>query len=146
MTDELKALFTRDLEKLKQEVLAYDSDEVLWRVHGGINNSAGNLALHLVGNLNHYIGAILGNSGYERNRKAEFSDKDVPVSEIIRNIDNTIVTISKTLDELTEERLQAEYPIKVLDETLKTSLFLHHLYGHLNYHLGQINYHRRLVR
>ena len=143
----LTELFERDLNKLKEEFNLYSDESKMWVLKGEIKNSAGNLALHLLGNLNHFIGAILGNSGYVRNRDAEFSEKDIPRNEIISNIDKTIGVIKSTLSKISDEDLGKDYPVKVLKDkvTMKTEFFLIHLLGHLNYHLGQINYHRRLI-
>ena len=138
-------LFSRDLEKLKQELQAYEQKENIWKVTPGINNSAGNLALHLIGNINHFIGAILGNTGYLRDREAEFNDKNVLLDKIVKDVGDTIEMIGKTLSQLTEKQLASDYPIKVFGKPMKTSYFILHLYGHLNYHLGQVNYHRRLL-
>ena len=142
----LTELFERDLNRLKEEISLYVDESKIWAVKREIKNSAGNLALHLLGNLNHFIGAILGNSGYVRNRDAEFSDKNVPRDEIINNIDKTIGVIKSTLSKISDEDLKKDYPVKVLKDkvTMRTEFFLIHLSGHLNYHLGQINYHRRL--
>ena len=142
----LTELFERDLTRLKEEISLYVDESKIWAVKREIKNSAGNLALHLLGNLNHFIGAILGNSGYVRNRDAEFSDKNVPRAEIISNIDKTIGVIKSTLSKISDEDLKKDYPVKVLKDkvTMRTEFFLIHLSGHLNYHLGQINYHRRL--
>ena len=143
----LSELFARDLNKLKEEINLYKDENRIWDVKGDIKNSAGNLTLHLLGNLNHFIGAILGNSGYVRNRDEEFSDNHVPRTEIIGNIDKTIGIIKSTLLKVSDQQLKKDYPIKVLKnkETMRTEFFLIHLLGHLNYHLGQVNYHRRLI-
>lgn len=143
----LSELFERDLNKLKEEINLYKDESHIWDVKGEIKNSAGNLTLHLLGNLNHFIGAILGNSGYVRNREEEFSDNHVPRTEIIGDIDKTIGIVKSTLSRVSDEQLKKDYPIKVLKnkETMRTEFFLIHLSGHLNYHLGQINYHRRLI-
>ena len=143
----LSELFERDLNKLKEEINLYKDESYIWDVKGEIKNSAGNLTLHLLGNLNHFIGAILGNSGYVRNRDEEFSDNHVQRTEIIGNIDKTIGIIKSTLLKVSDQQLKKDYPIKVLKnkETMRTEFFLIHLLGHLNYHLGQLNYHRRLI-
>ena len=143
----LSELFERDLNKLKEEINLYKDESYIWDVKGEIKNSAGNLTLHLLGNLNHFIGAILGNSGYVRNREEEFSDTHVPRTEIIGDIDKAIGIVKSTLSRVSDELLKKDYPIKVLKnkETMRTEFFLIHLSGHLNYHLGQINYHRRLI-
>ncbi len=145
LTETLKKLFNRDLSKLKSEIEAYQKEENLWHVNHGITNSAGNLCLHLVGNLNTYIGAILGGTNYIRNRELEFSLKDIPKQELINMIEATITVVSKALDQVSSEQMDGEYPILVLEEKTSTEFFLVHLSTHLAYHLGQINYHRRLL-
>ncbi len=145
LTDTLIKLFTRDLNALKCEVELYKDEENLWTVTKDISNCAGNLCLHLVGNLNHFIGATLGNSGYIRQRELEFSLKDVPKPELIKQVDNTITIVENTLKRLTEEDLQKEYKRCAYEDTMTTEYFLMHLAMHLAYHLGQINYHRRLL-
>lgn len=145
ITKELQSLFIRDLTKLKTEIEAYRDEKALWKTDKDILNSAGNLCLHLAGNLNTYIGAQLGNSGYIRQRDLEFSRKDIPRSELIEQTEKTIDVIHHTFDKLTEEDLTKDYPIEPLGYKMTTGYFLIHLYGHLSYHLGQINYHRRLL-
>jgi uncharacterized damage-inducible protein DinB len=117
----------------------------MWEVTGDLSNSAGNLCLHICGNLQHFIGSVLGVSGYKRDRDSEFSRKNIPMDEIIRKIDHTIFTVKKTLNELDVNKLDEIYPINVFGKEMTTRFFLAHLTTHLNYHLGQINYHRRLL-
>ncbi|MEC3876511.1 DinB family protein [Chryseobacterium salviniae] len=145
ITNNLQSLFSRDLNKLKTEIESYQHEENIWKTDKDISNSAGNLCLHLVGNLNHYIGMTLGNSGYIRNREIEFALKDIPSLKLIQQIDKTIEMVSLTLENLSAEKLQKEYPSEPLGYPMTTEYFLIHLFGHLSYHLGQINYHRRLL-
>jgi len=142
----LKALFDRDLKRLITEIEQYKSEDDIWKVKGQINNSAGNLCLHLVGNLNTYIGKELGRTDYIRNRDSEFSSKRIPRQQLIQKVENTIEMINKTFDNFDENLLQTEYPILVFDEKTSTEYLLVHLTTHLAYHLGQINYHRRLMQ
>ncbi|WBV59329.1 DUF1572 family protein [Chryseobacterium camelliae] len=142
ITESLQLLYTRDLNKLKQEIESYQSENSIWKTDKNISNSAGNLCLHLVGNLNHFVGAQLGNSGYIRNRDLEFSLKDVPRAELIEKVEETLTVVISTLDKLSAEDMEKEYP---LGYKMTTEHFLIHLFGHLSYHLGQINYHRRLL-
>ena len=138
-------LFDRDLDKLIAEVKAFRREENLWHVDGDVKNSSGNLVLHLVGNLNHFIGATLGNTGYVRERDREFSDKDVPREMLIRKVEETALTVRDVLSGLDPATLNQPYPLRVFDdEEMTTTFFLVHLTTHLNYHLGQINYLRRL--
>ena len=145
MTESIKSLFTRNLNQLKKEIESYQNEEAIWKIDKDILNSAGNLSLHLVGNINHFIGSILGNSGYVRNRELEFSLKNIPKTELILQIENTIEVVHSSLDQLSEEDMNKEYPIEALGYPMTIEYFLIHLFGHLNYHLGQINYHRRLL-
>ena len=145
LIDTLKILFNRDLHRLKTEIEQYNNEADIWKIKGQIKNSAGNLCLHLVGNLNTYIGKELGNTAYVRNRNAEFSLKDIPRQELISKIDDTIKIIDQSLDNLEESQLASEYPVLVFEEKTSTEFLLIHLATHLSYHLGQINYHRRLI-
>jgi len=110
----------------------------------GISNSAGNLCLHLIGNLNMFIGNVLGKTDYVRNRPLEFSLKNVPRANLLQSINATIVIVDRTLNALGEEDLQLEFPLLVFEKKTSTEFMLIHLTTHLSYHLGQINYHRRL--
>lgn len=141
----LLELFNRDLPRLEQEIGTYPTPAAIWLVPTGISNSAGTLCLHLIGNLNHFIGATLGNTGYVRNRELEFSARDVPREELIAGVQQTQSMINIVLTQLSQADLDKEYPVKLFDSTLTTAHVLIHLTTHLNYHLGQINYHRRLV-
>ena len=138
-------LYIHDLDKLKTEITSYKSEENLWKISGEILNSGGNLCLHLFGNLQHFIGAVLGNSGYIRKRDEEFSNKNVPVRELVAEIDSTIEVLKKTFSNVKEDDLQKIYPINVFGYEMTTEYLLTHMATHLNYHLGQINYHRRLL-
>jgi uncharacterized damage-inducible protein DinB len=144
--DALIPLFERNLNRLENEISQYKSEENLWKMEKEIPNSAGNLALHLCGNLQHFIGAILGNTGYVRQRDEEFSLKNVPRAELIQQIQTTRQVVSEALKNMDETTLGSDYPIEVMGgKTFSTAFFLIHLSGHLEYHLGQVNYHRRLL-
>ncbi|OCA71784.1 DinB superfamily protein [Chryseobacterium arthrosphaerae] len=145
MTESLQSLYKRDLNKLKTEIEAYQKEENIWKTDKNISNSAGNLCLHLIGNLNHFIGAQLGNTGYIRHRELEFSLKDIPQAELTEKIEATAAMIDSTLSQLSDEDLKKEYPLVVFEDKMTTDYFLIHLVTHLDYHLGQINYHRRLL-
>lgn len=145
LQDTVKQLFKRDLNKLKQEIEVYQNEDRLWDVEEGISNSAGNLCLHLIGNLNHFVGAVIGKTDYVRNRPLEFSMKNVPRAELITKIDETIHVIEMALNQLPDAALKEDYPLMVFENKTSTEYFLVHLTTHLSYHLGQINYHRRLL-
>ncbi|MDR6844395.1 DinB family protein [Flavobacterium granuli] len=145
MIETLKALFNRDLNKLKLEIESYQNESKIWKIEKSISNSAGNLCLHLIGNLNTYIGAQIGKTNYIRNRELEFSDKDVPKAVLIAKIETTIQTVNDALTLLTEDDLKKEHLFLVFETKTSTEFLLTHLTTHLAYHLGQINYHRRLL-
>ena len=139
----LQQLFLRDMDRLRAEIEAYEDGPTLWATPGTVTNSAGNLCLHLCGNLQHFIGAVLGGSGYVRDREHEFSARNVPRTALLSEIDRTKASIAATLGSLNTDVLDRTYPIQVFAEAMSTAQFLMHLQGHLNYHLGQINYLRR---
>ncbi|MNH25340.1 hypothetical protein D3C79_853280 [compost metagenome] len=146
LKESLKSLFTRDLNKLKSEIEQYQNEQVIWLIDKAILNSAGNLCLHLIGNLNTFIGGELGKTGYIRNRPLEFSLKNVPRTELISMVEATIKVINDALDLLTDQDMEQDYPlVKVVEGGSSTAFMLIHLSTHLAYHIGQINYHRRLL-
>ncbi|MCI1187678.1 DinB family protein [Hymenobacter sp. DH14] len=145
LLDTLRQLFARDLSRLHQEIEAYHDETQIWHIDKEIANSAGNLCLHLVGNLTTYISSTLGGVAYTRDRDGEFSLKGVPRAELIRQIETTREQVEQALSRLPADDLAAEYPLLVFDRKTSTEYFLVHLATHLAYHLGQINYHRRLL-
>ncbi len=145
MIDKFKNSFIKGLESLKTEISSFQKEESMWKLAPGISNSAGNLALHLVGNLNHFIGAQIGNTGYVRERDLEFSDKNVPRETILGSIEKTIGMIENSFKNLNDETLKTLLKLNTAGE-LKTGIeVLLHLLSHFNYHLGQINYCRRML-
>ena len=140
-----RRLFLRDLDKLRQEIVLYTDEQNIWKIDGIIPNAAGNLCLHLIGNLNTYIGKEIGGTGYVRNRPLEFSQKDISRKELLDKIDETIKVVDQSLSRLTDNALDEEYPILVYDPGDTTGYVLTSTAIHLGYHLGQINYHRRLL-
>jgi uncharacterized damage-inducible protein DinB len=145
LADTLIKLYERDLGKLRSEIEGYANEADLWKKSGDIPNSAGNLALHLTGNLKHFIGAILGDSGYVRDRPAEFDSTNVSREQILADIDETLSILKTAINKLTDDDFAKTYPIEVFGEPMSTGYFLVHLTTHFNYHLGQIDYHRRLL-
>ncbi len=141
----LQSIFSRDLNKLKTEITLYKNEERIWVTEKNIANSAGNLCLHLVGNLNAFIGTEIGKTGFVRNRPEEFSLKNIPRNVLAKMVEDTISIVHSALEHLTESDMEKEYPLEVLGEKHSTGFFLVHLATHLTYHLGQINYHRRLL-
>ena len=132
----------RDLRALRRELEAYGDERDLWRVQPGVANSAGNLALHLSGNIQHFVGAVLGGSRYVRNRDAEFNRRDVPRVELLREVDAAITSLD-ALSRVNDADLAKPFPQGVAGVTLATGDFLFHLATHFTWHLGQLDYHRR---
>jgi uncharacterized damage-inducible protein DinB len=145
LKDAFTSLLERDLLHFKKEIESYTHENTVWDVQEGISNSAGNLCLHICGNIQHFIGATLGNTGYVRNRDAEFTLKNIAQKKLVEELDKTITVVKATLEKLTDADFEKEFPLEVLNRKWKTAHFLVHLISHLNYHLGQVNYHRRLL-
>jgi len=142
---ELISFFERDLNRLITEIELYKNEENIWRLEKQIANSAGNLVLHLIGNLNSLIGIEIGHTNYVRHRELEFSQKDIPRAILIEQLKETLEMIKSTLAPLNEEELKKDYPVLKFSEITSIEYLLVHLSTHLTYHLGQINYHRRLI-
>ena len=144
-SQELAALFRRDIGKLRKEIARFPDDDCLWRILPGIVNPAGTLALHLEGNLREYIGRQLGHVPYERNRPLEFSARNVPIRTVVSRIAEVEGLIPQVIESLTESQLNEWYPETVLESPMTVRHFLIHVLGHLLYHFGQINYIRRVL-
>lgn len=145
MLESLTKLYDRDLLKLRFEIEAYENEDDLWEIKPEIANSGGNLCLHLIGNLNHYIGYQLGGTNYVRNRPLEFSDRNIPKTVLIEKIEATRVMLSEVLPTISVEVLAQNHTEEFYGGKDSNEFFLIHLLSHLNYHLGQVNYHRRLI-
>jgi uncharacterized damage-inducible protein DinB len=141
----LKTLFLREVKTLERELALYPDDTSVWRNVTGLPNTAGNLVLHLCGNLQHFIGATLGHSGYLRNREVEFSSRDLSRTQLLHELSKTQEALEHTFSNLSEADLDKTYPLAINGIQLSTTQTLLHLSNHLAYHLGQIDYHRRVV-
>jgi uncharacterized damage-inducible protein DinB len=142
---DLASFFRRDLSLMVEQIRAFPSDAALWVTPPGVTNSAGNLVLHLEGNLREYIGRQLGGMSYTRNRPAEFSLKGFSRDEMAVRIAEVRDRIPSILESLSENQIESMYPEVVLDSPMRVGEFLLHLYGHLNWHRGQLDYVRRIV-
>jgi uncharacterized damage-inducible protein DinB len=134
----------RDLAGTIRELEAFPSDAAVWALPAGAPNSAGTLAAHIAGNLRHFIGAVLGDSGYVRDRDEEFSARDLPRSELIARLRAAHDEVDATMRGLDSAVLEEPFPIAFGDTHLVTGQFLIHLATHASYHLGQVDYLRRL--
>ena len=141
----LRVMLVRELGAVRRTVEAYPDDAAVWASRPGLPNAGGTLVLHIAGNLQHFVGATLGDTGYVRDRDAEFARRDVPRAALVRELDATIDAVGRTLAALPPHALDADYPLPLAGRTVRTSDFLLHLTVHLGYHLGQLDYHRRLV-
>lgn len=145
MKDWITTVITRELKALRREIESYPTEDDLWEIRPGITNPGGNLALHLAGNLQYFLGNVLGKNGYVRNRDAEFGDKDVPREALLREIDNAIAAVEDGMSKISDSDLAKPFPEKVGGVSSSTGAFLAHFATHLAYHLGQVDYHRRIL-
>ena len=145
LVQSVAAILDRDLRALAREIEAYPDEHQLWQPVPGVANTAGTLALHLAGNLRHYLGAILGGTGYVRDRAAEFARRDVSRAELLEGIEAARSEIARTFARLDDESLPDRYPEVILDHHVETQDYLIHLLTHFTYHLGQLDTHRRIV-
>jgi len=139
------AIIERELRSLRAQLEAYSDERDIWLVAPGISNPPGVLAAHLVGNLQHFIGARMGGTGYVRDREAEFARRDRSREELVAAIDETRGVVRATLAALPEGELDQDYPETIASVRVSTGDLLIHLASHLAYHLGQVDYHRRLL-
>ena len=137
--------FDAKLEQLIDEVESYQNEENMWRTDENISNSAATLTIHLMGNLHHFIGASLGNTGYVRKRPEEFTARGVSRESLIIQLKECRSMVAEILTSWNADEHTADYPAEFSgsqDEDVKSLI---HIFGHLAYHVGQINYHRRLL-
>lgn len=142
---DLSKSFLRDLDTLSREVALYPDDASLWAERPGLPNTGGNLALHLVGNVRHFIGVTLGGTAYVRDRDHEFATRQGSRLELSALIAAARSDVEAALAALPESKLAEPFPLAVGGHTLPTGRFLLHLATHFTFHLGQIDYHRRIV-
>ncbi len=141
-------IFLRDIAKLQEELKLYPDEATVWDLKRDVKNSAGTLALHIAGNLKHFIGATLGDTGYVRKRDREFSDRNISREQLIKGLDEALGVVKATLSALPDEKIMSAYPLDGfgIGKGESTLFVLAALIAHLSYHLGQVNYHRRLIR
>jgi DinB family protein len=145
LSADVALVLVRELEGFKRELALFPDDETIWKTAPGVTNSAANLALHLAGNLQYFIGSVLGGTGYVRNREAEFGRRSGSRDEIYRELDAATAVVRRVLPTLPAETLASEFPELVMGLRFRTSTFLAHLCAHAGFHLGQAGYLRRVV-
>jgi len=141
---DFKELYIRELDNLHKEISAYNDENKLWAIAGEIKNSPGNLCVHLLGNVNHFIGAVIGKNGYVRNRESEFTIKNISKEKLLSDITATKAVVEKALSNADPSEMQKDFPAELFGKR-STEYMLAYFLGHFMYHLGEINYHRRLV-
>jgi hypothetical protein len=144
MSQDVRRLMLRELAAFEREVSLFPDDASLFRTVPGVANSAGNLALHVCGSLKHFVGAVLGETGYVRNRDAEFAAKSGTRADVAAQLRETAEVVSATLKRLPADVLERPYP-KPPGDKVSCGLWLTHLAVHLAMHLGQAGYLRRMV-
>ena len=145
LLEELRMLYLREIATLERELDLYPDESSVWQQLPGLPNPEGTLFLHLAGSLQHFFGAVLGGTGYVRDRAAEFTKRDLPRNELKRELSSARQGVLAGFANLTEEYLTQTFPVVFADEAFSTRLTLLQFLSHLAYHLGQIDYHRRAV-
>jgi hypothetical protein len=145
VADWIGRVIVRDLDSMRVQLEAYGDERDIWKLAPGLTNAPGTLALHSAGNLQHYIGARLGRSDYVRDREAEFATRGLTRAELLQVIEEARVAVQEAIEGLSDQQLEMEFPDEVAGVKLSTGQFLVHLAVHLAYHLGQVDYHRRVV-
>jgi hypothetical protein len=141
----LANFYERDIRKLIEEINLFKNEEDIWKTTGSVKNSCGNLVLHIIGGMNYLIGATLAKTNYVRNREQEFIQKNVERKELVVQLEALVSMINQTLTALTPKQMEAEFPIFFDKPKTSVSYVLVQLLAHLNYHLGQVNYLRRIL-
>jgi uncharacterized damage-inducible protein DinB len=145
VVEAVAAILDRELETLGREVMAYPDEAALWQLPEGVTNSAGTLVLHLTGNIQHFLGARLGETGYQRDRPAEFASRGVPRAALLRQIEAARSAVRTAAERTADADVERDYPEVVSGMRVATGEFLIHLAAHFAYHLGQVDFHRRIV-
>jgi uncharacterized damage-inducible protein DinB len=145
LTSILTTQIVRELNGFIKEIEAFPSDVSVWHTRRGVTNSAGNLALHVSGNLQDFVGRVLGGTSYVRQREQEFAQREGTRASLVAELRTTIAVIEATLPNLSDEVMAGDYPMSLAGKTLNTATFLVHLAAHLAFHLGQAGYLRRII-
>jgi hypothetical protein len=138
-------MIARELETFVRELELCENDAVVWATRPGVTNSLGTLTLHICGNLQHFIGGRLGQTGYVRDRDHEFSARDIPRQDLVDLVRTALGVVRNVMPTLTDAQLAQEYPEAVGGVRMLTGVFLTHLVAHTAMHLGQAGYVRRIV-
>jgi len=141
----IKNLYLTQLTQLKNEIELYKEEANIWNITKGISNKPGNICLHICGNLNYFIGAEISKTGFVRDREKEFNETYLSKNDLLKGVDDTIAMIQHTFDNLKNEDFEKIYPLEKFGKNVTYAFIFARLVSHLSYHLGQINYHRRII-
>jgi len=145
MTEQLQFILLRDLTAFQMELEGIPENQ-LWVKAEGFPNAPGNLALHIAGNLQHFIGSVLGDSSYQRNREAEFNAHAGTLAELQQELTAARKAVEDVLPRLSAEDLAQDFPMAIEGRPMATQAFLVRIAVHLSYHLGQLNVLKRILR
>jgi uncharacterized damage-inducible protein DinB len=146
LAGDIARMLERELHGFERELELFPDEDSVWRVLPGVSNSAGNLTLHVSGNLQHFVGAVLGGTSYVRNREAEFNRRSVMRRELAAEVHAAALVVREVVPALSADLLSRPYPRALPTRSpLTTRLFLLHLCAHAAYHLGQVGYLRRVL-
>jgi len=144
ITDDFRTVLVRDLNGLQREIALYPDDETLWATRDGVANSGGNLALHIAGNIQHFIGHEMGGLPYRRDRDDEFGRRGGSRQAVIEEIGRAVAAVNQVLPRLGGEQLETPFTAHA-GVAVSTRRFLLHLCTHTAFHVGQVGYLRRIV-
>lgn len=138
-------LMTRELRGFETELSLCPDEAAVWATLPGVANSIGTLTLHICGNLQYYVGTVLGGAPYVRDRAREFAARDIARAELLIEIERATYAVRTVLPTLTEADLAQPYADVLNGARPLTGLFLMHLTAHLSFHFGQAGYLRRAL-
>ncbi|HZS08209.1 MAG TPA: DinB family protein [Blastocatellia bacterium] len=132
----------RDFAGRVHALAAQLSEEQFWIRPYDYGNSFGHLTLHLIGNLNYYIGTQIAGTGYVRDREREFTETNFPSKEdVLRQLDEAVELVIATLREQTADTWANEYEAVGVSDFIKDrfGIFLR-CAAHFHHHIGQMIY------
>jgi len=145
ITSLLIDLYNNELDKLNDELMSYESDELLWKTIDGTKTTAGNNCLIISGTLQQQIGSLIGEFEYMRNKEAELKAKNVSKERLAEEISNARKVVIETLEGVSKMDLAKVYPSTEFKEPVNTEYYLLHMLKTLGFYNGQIALHRQIV-
>ncbi|HEY7307925.1 MAG TPA: DinB family protein [Gemmataceae bacterium] len=143
----VRTALIEELEQLRDQVRTLAeplSEREFWTKPLDPGNSVGHLVLHLTGNLNYFVGAQLGGSGYVRDREREFTETQLPSKgDALQKLDDAVTMFRKVVSGLSAEQLAAAHPETRFGVVMNALI---HLLAHFALHRGQMSYIVRLVK